>query len=143
MKGGLIREPFLSPTLGEKLGGCVVISLGGSRIERLHRLLRRLGRKLALFRDILRWSGCRLPRAGRGPRALLLTPARALRALIARAPAGRSGVAATLRVVLPGIVGPGVLVPTPSEEAGRGEGSYHDEHGKERRCGQESPPPLR
>src|SRR5215212_1454430 len=56
MKGVPIREPFLPPTLGEKLGGCIIIPLRGSRIERLHRLLRSLGRKLTLRRDLLRWG---------------------------------------------------------------------------------------
>src|SRR5215210_257633 len=112
VKGGLIREPFLSPTLGGKLVRCKVISPGGSRIERLHRLLRRLGRKLALFRDVLRWGGHRLPRTGRGRRALLLPPALVSTRVIS---AGRSGVPATLRAILPGITGPGVLNSTIAE----------------------------
>src|SRR5215213_4057293 len=107
MKGGLIREPFLPPTLGERPGSCVVITLGGSRVECLHRLLRRLGRELALFRDIRRWGGRRLSRTGRGRRGLLLPPT-----LVS---AGGSGVAATLRAILPANTGAGVLSTTISE----------------------------
>src|ERR671920_1041958 len=56
LKGGPIRKPPLPPALAEKAGGRIVISLRGFRIERLHRLLRRLGRKHAPFRYVTRRS---------------------------------------------------------------------------------------
>src|SRR5215210_622846 len=138
LEGGLIRERALSIILAEKPGGLVVFSRRGRRVEIVHCLLCGLRRKPALPRS------SRRARAGRGCSALLIC----VRALIL---AGSSTgfsirlplVSTSLGVVPPGIVGPGILVSTRSEEVWRGKGSYHDEHGQERQCGQESPPPFR
>src|SRR5215212_8926425 len=107
LEDGLVRKPLLPPTLGEKLGGSIVIPLRGCRIELLYRLLRRLSRKA-----VLRWSGRhrgslrgrRLPRTGRRSRTLVLS------LITTRASAGGSSVPAALRVVLPSVVGPSVQV---------------------------------
>src|SRR5215211_1302083 len=120
LEGGPVRKPLLPPTLGEKPGGSVVLPLRGCRIELLHRPLCRLSREAVVRlrgRSRRRLRGRRLLCTGRRSRTLLPTPALAT----TRAPAAP-------RVVLPGIVGPNVLVSTLSQEVRGGECSYHDEH---------------
>src|SRR5215218_229774 len=78
LKGGPIRERAPPPTLAKKLGGCIIIPLGGCCIELLHRLLRRLSRKLALPRVISRPSRRRSlgrSRRARGGSRAMLVPA--------------------------------------------------------------------
>src|ERR671921_675403 len=146
LEDGPVRERALPILLGEKWGGPIIPPLRGRRVKLLHRMLRSLRRKSALLLGVLTpcRSRSRRRRARRGGRARCLVSTRALRAPTAtRSRVGSSVrdsvVPARLRVVVSRVVGTSTLAPTPSEEGRCGEGSYNDEHGKERQDGEKPP----